>query len=439
VHNGSKNDTAIVLNTYKKALEKQIAEEDEKEKALKEFRETLTNCYEIGFPAAYDLYKELLKKFEIAEALNPDIDSHLNDKDIHLLGLLYVKLASNVFDRPRFNLPNTRGMGWRDERIYLINRSIKFLKKVEDWENSSGTTLVLGDLYAMKKSEVIAVDYYYKSAMLILNEKGDISTDKGQKGRTEVLEIIDKMRDNIPNSPLISVLMNRVYSTDSDLESQDIETEFTGSGFIVNEDGLVVTNYHVIKGKENIKVYLPYEGLQLKAELLLKDDNNDIAILRMDSYPRNRVSIPYGLGHSYDIKVGQDVFTVGFPLGEILGQHSKLSSGKVNSLYGVLDNPTLIQISNPIQPGNSGGALFNRKGEIIGIVISSLNANYFYESANVIPQNVNFAVKVDYLNALISMLPEANKILNRKSQIGNLSLEKQFDSIRPFVVQVLAN
>jgi serine protease Do len=95
-----------------------------------------------------------------------------------------------------------------------------------------------------------------------------------------------------------------------------------------------------------------------------------------------------------------------------------------------------MQISNPIQPGNSGGPLFNTNGEIVGIVVSTLNAKYFYENADIIPQNVNFAIKSDYLLNLITMLPEEKEIRDRNNKLKNISLESQVEIISQFIVNI---
>ena len=93
-----------------------------------------------------------------------------------------------------------------------------------------------------------------------------------------------------------------------------------------------------------------------------------------------------------------------------MGDNSRFSSGRINSLYGIQDDPRLLQISNPLQPGNSGGPLFSSKGELIGVVVSSLSAKYFfYDNAGIIPQNVNFAIKISYLRNIFSMLPEGQQ------------------------------
>lgn len=213
----------------------------------------------------------------------------------------------------------------------------------------------------------------------------------------------------------------------------------TGSGFLLSESGLIVTNWHVVESRSNVDVYLPSIDQTLSAKVLLKDSKNDITLLQLKDfnyYEYFKQSIPYSITDSRNLKVGQETFTLGFPLSQILGRTPKLSTGIINSLYGIVDDPRLIQISNPIQPGNSGGPLFNMSGELVGIVVSSLNAKFFYETVNIIPQNVNFAIKVDYLNNLLSMLQDTTNISRRANSLRGKSLEQMVEVLSQFVVSI---
>ena len=213
----------------------------------------------------------------------------------------------------------------------------------------------------------------------------------------------------------------------------------SGSGFLISESGLVVTNYHVVEGALQIEIVFPERQITKTASIRIKDINNDIAILHIEdlSFPEiASYGIPFTFATVNSIKVGQEVFTLGFPFGDIMGTRSRLSTGHINSEYGLQDDPRLFQISNPLQPGNSGGPLYNNKGELVGIVVSGLNAKYFYENVGIIPQNVNFAVKVSYIKNLVTMLPEGDHILNRINTVKQTTIEEQIEQINPFVVQI---
>ena len=122
-----------------------------------------------------------------------------------------------------------------------------------------------------------------------------------------------------------------------------------------------------------------------------------------------------------------------------MGKSPRYSEGSINSLYGLDDDPAQFQISTPLQPGNSGGALFNKKGELVGIVVSGLDAKAFSDYLGIVPQNVNFAIKINYLESLINMLPNSNKIKKRNSTITNLDQGEQVEQLSPFIVQIISN
>jgi len=98
----------------------------------------------------------------------------------------------------------------------------------------------------------------------------------------------------------------------------------------------------------------------------------------------------------------------------------------------------VFQISSPVQPGNSGGPLFEDSGNLVGVVVSTLNAKLFLEHADTIPQNVNFAIKSDYLINLVSMIPEGELILKRDGTLAGEPLEEQVEALAPYIVTVCA-
>lgn len=221
--------------------------------------------------------------------------------------------------------------------------------------------------------------------------------------------------------------------------SFDKSLKTSGSGFLLTINGLVVTNYHVVGDARRIEVVFPEKSITKQASIKIKDSQNDIAILELKDFIYSEIfkrNIPFNLADVNSIKVGQEVFTLGFPFGDIMGTKSRLSTGRINSQFGLQDDPRLFQISNPLQPGNSGGPLFTTTGQLAGIVVSSLNAKYFYENIGIIPQNVNFAIKATYLQNIISMIPEADEALKRKNLVKPGCLEDKIEQLSPYIVQV---
>ena len=193
-------------------------------------------------------------------------------------------------------------------------------------------------------------------------------------------------------------------STSSPLEI-NTSNMATGTGFLFSSSDYVITSYHVVHGAKSIRVRL-INGDRIDATVALKDTNNDIAILKLSQSPTSRQNIIV-LGDSSSVKTGDRVFTYGFPLVDLLGDaEPRYSEGFINSLSGISNDPRLFQVSIPIQPGNSGGPVFNEKGELIGIATSSIDSIQTQKVFGSIPQNVNFAIKSSYINSLLPNLPD---------------------------------
>ena len=170
-----------------------------------------------------------------------------------------------------------------------------------------------------------------------------------------------------------------------------------GSGFYIAPD-IIVTNSHVINGENKITYY--QNGIKHNARPMCVDKQNDIAILQGDV-----ITVPYfKLLSSQDYTVTTPVFVLGYPLSDILGNEIRITNGIVNALSGIEGDTNMIQISAPIQPGNSGGPVVTEDYEVIGVATSKLSDAYTIVATNSIAQNVNFAIKSD----LISFLASAN-------------------------------
>ena len=124
---------------------------------------------------------------------------------------------------------------------------------------------------------------------------------------------------------------------------------------------------------------------------------------------------PLAVTNSGSIKLGDAVFTIGFPNIGVQGQEPKLTRGEINSLTGIKDSSRYFQISAPVQPGNSGGPLLDSLGNVVGVVAMSLNDLTFLRATGAVPQNVNYAVKSAHLIEFLEAIPEVKGILKSPS------------------------
>lgn len=189
-----------------------------------------------------------------------------------------------------------------------------------------------------------------------------------------------------------------------------------GSGLVFTPEGHVFTNHHVVESGISFEIYIPTLKKKLPAKLVASDAANDLAILKVDSWKdeKHSPSLPPPMVSSNKAKIGDKVFAIGFPLPESLGTEAKYTSGDISSLSGMGDDKRHFQISVPVQPGNSGGPLALADGRIVGVVVSSINSLRVLRESGRIPQNINFAVKSDYLRILAAnsgvVVPEDLKV-----------------------------
>lgn len=187
----------------------------------------------------------------------------------------------------------------------------------------------------------------------------------------------------------------------------------SGTGWPIAQ-GYVVTNYHVIENSSNITLQT-VSGASIKAKLFKADKKNDIAILKVHNLDKLPTALPLAPEKS---KLGSKVFTIGYPHPDLMGSKPKLTSGTVSSLFGLRDDPRTYQISVPVQAGNSGGPLINMSGEVVGIVTSKLSAVKIFDWTGDLPQNVNYALKIKYLDNLLS------QVENKKYQVDEHASNK---------------
>ena len=178
-----------------------------------------------------------------------------------------------------------------------------------------------------------------------------------------------------------------------------------GSGFILSADGYILTNYHVVEDSNSITVSL-YDGTEYDATLVGCDESNDIAVLKIDAEGLT----PVVLGDSDNLNVGDQVVAIGNPLGELT---FSLTTGVVSALnreVTLSSNVTmnLIQSDCAINAGNSGGALFNLYGEVIGITNAKYSSSSSSSEASI--DNIGFAIPLNHVKNIVKSIIETGSI-----------------------------
>ncbi|HOS84072.1 MAG TPA: trypsin-like peptidase domain-containing protein [Bacteroidales bacterium] len=222
----------------------------------------------------------------------------------------------------------------------------------------------------------------------------------------------------------------KMYPTFNDNVTSISNVSVSGTGFAITSNGLIVTNNHVIEGAKTIKV----RGINgdfsraYSAKLITTDKNNDLAIIKIDDYSFSSLgNVPY-IVKSSGSNVGENIFVLGYPLRASMGDEIKLTNGIISSKTGFQGDVTSYQISAPVQPGNSGGPLFDSQGYLIGII----NAKH------VGAENASYAVKVSYLTNLIDLL-DFPPTLQKVSSVSGKPLTQQVTIIKKFVYIIEVN
>jgi S1-C subfamily serine protease len=175
----------------------------------------------------------------------------------------------------------------------------------------------------------------------------------------------------------------------------------TGTGFFITRDGYLVTCGHVVRDAAQIRL-VTRTGIR-SAKVVQVDAANDLALLKADGRFE-----PLPVAASRTMALGGTVATVGFPDIGLQGFAPKLGKGEIASLSGAGDDPRYFQISVPVQPGNSGGALVDERGNVIGIVSAKLDASVALAASGALPENVNYAVKSSLLLSFLESAPDVD-------------------------------
>ncbi len=365
------------------------------------------------------------------EKNNPNFNINLNIPWINYDDISFEVTFKNT-EKTKFSY----GISWNENEIentsnqFLISNDGTYaIDNIEDnvylssfLKNTTSINSEIGAENIMKITKIGDSIHYSINGILVETQKF-----KSWEGSTFKILIFNT--EKVDSSSII--IKNFIFkdtesyeSVENEMKTGNFAWDGSGTGFYVNNDGFIATNYHVIQNASEIWVLCKQNGInkKFKATIFQTDKINDLAVIKITDSTFVPLSLlPYQLV-SETIAVGNEVFSLGYPLADVMGETIKFTDGKISSLTGIDEDVTQYQVTVPIQSGNSGGPLFDNLGNVVGIIKSSLNKNKYGS------ENVNYAIKSGLLKNIVDLIP----ITNQKSKRKKITSLSQIDKIKLF-------
>ena len=223
---------------------------------------------------------------------------------------------------------------------------------------------------------------------------------------------------------LLYTALSAIAQNPYDPRSTRQPSEWSGTGWALNK-GYVVTNHHVANNARTIVLKFMQDDnlLEYSGEVALMDEEHDLALIKInDANFKGFGTLPYAVKTSL-ADVGESVFVLGYPMTTTMGDEIKLTTGIVSSHSGFEGNKAQYQISAPVQPGNSGGPLFDDNGNVVGIVSAKHTG----------AENVSYAVKASHLQALVNQLPDKAGVLPTDNSLSGMNLPQKVKKVKGLV------
>lgn len=366
-------------------------------------------------------YKVSTGNIKIITVLNTNVLLHHAMEDDNLFDSKFIFQSDNRLKRVNVDLNNEgRAILYKNlnncTRVSIYNNENCFLLYTNEyWRAFNG--LLGKETYAgptnPNGSYTQRISWNYKNGIIVLSRS--INWQSRRKYSIDIRMALEC--DNLPTQKSIPQQI--------DTRPKQSNTS-QGSGIIISlENGIIATNYHVVENAQLLRVII--KGSEVDARILSYDEKSDLALIAIKPSVLNSFqSIPFML-NTTPKEVGESIYTLGYPLSSVLGVEIKLTDGIISSRTGYQGDVSTYQISAPIQPGSSGGALFDKNGTLVGIT------NAGVESA----QNVGYAIKASYLKNLIDSSPYSFAF-PKNNRLSGLSLSEQVKRVSPYIVMIIA-
>ena len=373
-------------------------------------RQTHEGSEYLGYVLDYNIngssYESLLRDQANQRKLTSRDISYLGTENYQAVFItnrnMVLEVRNKVRRRESFSMAVLSETAWHGQVYDMLLNESNLLNLASD--NSFTLCSLLSDISYFERRENSLKGFETESISDLLKERGlSCTTD---------FELVQAS----PPPPLNNY-------TNAETNESVLLQAASGTAFAVSYEGHIITNNHVIEGCENVRLHR--NGTVVDAVVVSRDPLNDLAVIQADFTP----STVFPIDNS-NPQLMQDIYVAGYPFGENISSSLKVTRGIVSSLTGLGDNFSNMQIDAAIQPGNSGGPIFDEGGNVIGVAVATLDVAVALEEFGTIPQNTNFGVKANVVsNFLVSngVEPvESNTTPMSTSELGQLATDATY-------------
>jgi S1-C subfamily serine protease len=285
------------------------------------------------------------------------------------------RLNFKISDKPKIYWVDFGAVKHNDGRLFLVSKiSLEFANAIAFDKKGSVVVFTIGD---NRLPSIGRIDSNKNAVMSI-----DLSQSAGA-----IREVVRCRREALANP----------VSNSPNQRSDKTTESYSGTGFFISSSGHVLTNEHVVKACSIVQVAGMDSSIH-NGRVMASDERNDLALISTDFKPSVVPSF-----RTSGTRIGENIWVYGFPLAGLLASSGNFTGGSISAMAGLGNDIRVLQISAPVQPGNSGGPLMDQYGNVVGVVVGKLDALSIAEKIHDLPQNINFAIKssiaVNFLEA----------------------------------------